>query len=86
MRPDHYIKLKSLFQMAVELSRSARSRFVERVCQNDGLLREELLRLLAADEQAGAFLESPALLTVHSVLAASNSRRPSTSRPPPPPS
>ena len=81
LQPERYHKLKSLFQTAVELRRSARSRFVEQACEGDQQLRAQLQRLLVADEQMGAFLESPALLVARRTTEHGMLPRRSTSPP-----
>ncbi|MCA9285541.1 MAG: serine/threonine protein kinase [Phycisphaerales bacterium] len=50
---------KELFLEALALPPSERSAFVEQVCGDDEALRDRLLRLLAAEDQAGAFLAAP---------------------------
>jgi serine/threonine protein kinase len=53
-----------IFDAALDLPQSVRNDFVRRECKGDHELEVEVLRLLAADQQAGSFLERPALTTV----------------------
>ena len=56
--------LRALFDAALEHSGAARDRFVQASCPDDGTLRLELKRLLAAHDRAGSFLDGPALASV----------------------
>jgi len=52
--------LRSIFIQAVEIADVAeRSAFLERVCAHDAVLRQRVLALLHAHQQAGGFLEKP---------------------------
>ncbi|MEM7355487.1 MAG: serine/threonine-protein kinase [Acidobacteriota bacterium] len=51
--------IDELFAEAVELSGSARGRFLDRACANRPALRAEVERMLWADEAAGSFLRRP---------------------------
>jgi serine/threonine protein kinase/tetratricopeptide (TPR) repeat protein len=53
-----------IFDAALDQPERARNDFVRRECKGDQELEAEVLRLLAADQQAGSFLEHPALTTV----------------------
>jgi hypothetical protein len=52
-------RLEALFWAAVNMPPGQREGFVSVQCPDDSDLRRELLRMLAAEEQAGAFLEIP---------------------------
>jgi eukaryotic-like serine/threonine-protein kinase len=52
-------RLKSLFGAALELKPEERAAFLDRECNGDVELRRELEALLAADADAGSFLEAP---------------------------
>src|SRR5262245_29528186 len=52
--------VEELFTAASEQTAAARAEFLDRACCDDSALRQELEALLAADTEAGPFLESPA--------------------------
>lgn len=56
--------VSQLFEAALELPPHGRENFVREACGGDTELESEVLRLLAADEKAGSFLERPALSTL----------------------
>jgi len=58
--PERWKRVGELFEAAVEQEPAARAEFLARAASGDGALAEEVLRLLASDENAGAFLNSPA--------------------------
>ncbi len=53
-----------IFEGALDIPLSARAEFVRKACGDEIELESEVLRLLAADERAGSFLESPVLSTL----------------------
>ncbi len=55
-----------IFDAAIDLPQGARPDFVRRECKGEADLEAEVLRLLAADEHAGSFLERPAVTTISS--------------------
>ena len=59
MRPDadRYQRLRAIFAEGMRMPPSARDAYLEQACADDGALRSELQRLLAAHEEAGMFLE-----------------------------
>src|SRR5262245_37325009 len=59
MTPEQWIRLDALFHEALELQGEARSAHLATVCGDDGHLREEVERLLAAHEREGSFIDSP---------------------------
>ena len=61
MRPERYKHVDELFQSALELPPNRRAVFLDQACSNDPELREEVDALLASDEQAASFIESPAV-------------------------
>jgi serine/threonine protein kinase len=63
-----------IFESATEKPPSVQRDFVRKACEGDAELESEVLKLLAADEKAGSFLESPVI----SILT-----RPSPFDPPP---
>src|SRR5690349_9027826 len=61
MTPERWERVKSLLQIALELPREHRAKFVSQVSGGDSELRLELETLIAAHEQAGSFIDRPAL-------------------------
>ncbi len=60
MKPDRWQRLKGLFTEAQSLAPAERSGFLDRSCGDDRELRSDLESLLAAEQNAGPFLETPA--------------------------
>ena len=50
-------RVREVFDGALDLSREELTRYLDAVCGTDGELREEVLSLIAALGEAGAFLE-----------------------------
>jgi Tol biopolymer transport system component len=61
MKADRWRQVEQLYDAAVELPVVERAKFAEEACAGDEDLRRELLSLLAAEQEAGDFMESPAL-------------------------
>src|SRR5262249_18886425 len=59
MTPERWKRLDALFHDALELQGEARSAHLAKVCGDDGHMREEVERLLAAHEREGSFIDSP---------------------------
>jgi Tol biopolymer transport system component/serine/threonine protein kinase/Tfp pilus assembly protein PilF len=59
MGPERWKKVEEIFNAAVEKSAQERMAFLNEACGEDSELREEVERLLALDEEAGDFIESP---------------------------
>lgn len=60
MKPERYEQIDKVFQAAVELDADRRAAFLDHACGGDAELRREVEALLACDEKARAFIESPA--------------------------
>ncbi len=56
---DRFRRIDTLFGRALEKSPAERDAFLDAVCAGDAELRREVERLLAADDQAGTFLDHP---------------------------
>ncbi len=70
-----WIRRKSLLAQAIELAPEARRDWIQHACAGDSALRAELDALILAHEQAGTFLERPALSSsgaARAVLDAAN--------------
>ena len=61
MQVERWRQIEEIFHSALNVDESRRAAFIEESCSGDEGLRHELERLLAHHEEAGAFLESPAL-------------------------
>ncbi|MDX6577086.1 MAG: eukaryotic-like serine/threonine-protein kinase [Blastocatellia bacterium] len=61
MKPERWQQLDKLFHAALEREPRERSAFIAEACANDISLRQQVEALLAAHEQAGSFIESPAM-------------------------
>jgi serine/threonine protein kinase/Tol biopolymer transport system component len=59
--PQHWQQVKEVFEGALECQGSARTDFLDRVCARDVTLREEVESLLRSYQEAGSFMESPAV-------------------------
>src|SRR6266513_6250666 len=61
MKPERWQQLDELFHAVLERAPEARAAFLDDVCGGDQKLRKEVEALMAANEQAGSFIEKPAL-------------------------
>jgi eukaryotic-like serine/threonine-protein kinase len=61
MKPEHWQQLDQLFHAALERAPEERAAFLEEVCSGDESLRKQVEALLTAHEEAGSFIESPAM-------------------------
>jgi eukaryotic-like serine/threonine-protein kinase len=61
MKAEHWRQLDKLFHLALERNPAERAAFLDQACGKDESLRKQVEALLAAHEEAGSFIESPAL-------------------------
>lgn len=61
MTPESWERVEEIFEDALALTSSKRERFVDHACRDDSVLKLEVASLLASHDQAGSFLEAPAL-------------------------
>jgi serine/threonine protein kinase len=61
MKPERWQQINDLFQSAAERAPEKRAAFLEEACHGDERLRREVESLIACDERAENFIESPAL-------------------------
>ena len=61
MTPERYRQIGDLYHRANELGDDQRQRFLSVACNGDNDLRQNVESLLAASEQAGDFMETPAV-------------------------
>jgi Tol biopolymer transport system component len=64
MTPERWQRVREVFEAVVELPPAARGSYLEESCGDDAALREEVEALMAADDEAGSFLERPAVADV----------------------
>lgn len=57
---EHWRRIKGLFLEALDRSESERAEYLTRACEGNEALRREVEALLASDEAAGSFCETPA--------------------------
>ncbi|HEY3741091.1 MAG TPA: serine/threonine-protein kinase, partial [Bryobacteraceae bacterium] len=60
MSPDRWQQVERVFQSALEHQPEDRDAFLSTACQADQDLRDHVERMLASDQNAGGFLETPA--------------------------
>ncbi len=61
MPPSDWKKIEEIFEQAVELPKAEREDFLVKMCDGNDELRREVEDLLAADEDAVDFIESPVI-------------------------
>jgi hypothetical protein len=59
--PERWQQVEGLFHAALERQPEARQAFLETACGEDTDLRRQVELLLAKEEEAGSFLEAPAV-------------------------
>ncbi len=59
MTPERWQRVRDLFEAALPLEPATRARYVAEAAADDTPLAEEVIRLLASDEKAAAFLSTP---------------------------
>ena len=72
MNPERWQRIEQLYHAALERAANQRSAFLAEASADDDGLRREVEVLLAANEQAGGFLATPALEQEAKELAAEN--------------
>src|ERR1700674_585264 len=74
MEPERWRQVEQLYQSVLALEESKRSAFLDDSCSGDEALRREVLSLLARQEQADMFMETPALEMMAKELAVDQQR------------
>ncbi len=69
MEPERWRQIEKLYHSAAALESHERATFLDRSCSGDAELREEVESLLAHDQQAENFIESPALEVAADLVA-----------------
>ncbi|MFY9572056.1 MAG: protein kinase, partial [Blastocatellia bacterium] len=70
MNPERWQQIETIFQAALARTPSSRSAFLDDACSGDNELRREVESLLAAHEEAGSFIHSPAVEMTAQLMAA----------------
>src|SRR5246127_1799725 len=78
MDSDRWKQIDNLLQAVLERSPSERDAFLRQACGGDGELQREVLSLLAPQEEAGSFLESPAMVVAAEAVAQRQNQNTST--------
>jgi len=74
MEPERWRQVEQLYQSVLALEESKRSSFLDDSCSGDEALRREVLSLLARQEQADMFMETPAMEVMAKELAVDQQR------------
>src|SRR6516164_9261625 len=69
MTPERLHRIRAVYEAAVDTPAAAREAVLERECEGDDELREEVERLLGAREHLPEWLSSPVLGVAHAALA-----------------
>jgi serine/threonine protein kinase len=75
MKPEQWQKINELYYAALEREASERAALLDEACAGDEELRREVESLLAANEQAGSFLISPAIDDAAKMVAEDQAKR-----------
>lgn len=68
MQPDHWQKVKALFEAAFDLAPDKRDSFLADACGGDHQVEQEVRKLLASLDEADTFLEHPAVADATSMF------------------
>ena len=63
MTAERWKEIKEIFACALERQAAERAAYLDTACAGDASLRREVESLLASHQQAGEFIETPALST-----------------------
>jgi serine/threonine protein kinase len=74
LKPERNRQIDKVFQAALAQDPSERAVFLDEACAGDPGLRRDVEALLASDEQAGGFIESPALEIAPELVADDHTR------------
>ncbi|MEJ2111479.1 MAG: serine/threonine-protein kinase, partial [Acidobacteriota bacterium] len=61
MDAERWRKIERIYNIALELEPIERETFLHKACEEDASIREDVLRLLENQKEAGSFMESPAV-------------------------
>ena len=80
MDSERWKQVDNLLQSALELPPEKRDAFLRRACAGDKALEREVRSLLSSQQQAGSFLESPAIeVAARAIALKQNKETPVTS-------
>ena len=68
MTPERWQEIEAVFQDALERPVPERAAFLDHACAGDEDLKQEATTLIAAYDEAGAFIELPAMASDAHVL------------------
>ena len=74
MDPQRFKQVDKLFQLVLERPREERDAFLRLACAGDEALEREVRSLLASQQEAGSFLESPAIEVAAQAVALERSQ------------
>jgi eukaryotic-like serine/threonine-protein kinase len=74
VEPERWRQVEQLYQSVLALEESKRSAFLDDSCSGDEALRREVLSLLAEQERANSFMETPAMEMMAKELAVDQQR------------
>src|SRR5688572_25689617 len=69
MRPERRQQIEEVFQFALDRAPAERAAYLDRACAGDLELRREVESFISSYEQAGSFLERPAIEVDAQLLA-----------------
>jgi serine/threonine protein kinase len=69
MDPERWRRVEQVYQSALKIAADQRTTFLKTECQNDEDLREEVQSLLACEDSAAEFIESPAFDVAAKLMA-----------------
>jgi len=69
VNPERYQQIARLYHAALELQPGERAAFLDQACASDAELRREVASLIASDEEAEDFIETPALEVAAELIA-----------------
>src|SRR5437868_336843 len=69
MKPEHWQRIKTLLQSALEREPGERPAFLAAACAGDESLRKEVESFIISHEQAGGFIEEPAYGVIAEIIA-----------------
>ncbi|MEK6336860.1 MAG: protein kinase [Acidobacteriota bacterium] len=73
MTPERWRKIDEILQAALDLAPEHRSVFLDKACAGDAALRSEVEAFIDSHDQAGSFIESPAVEATARAMADSES-------------
>src|SRR5450432_2654540 len=80
MDSDRWKQIDNLLQAALERPPTGRAEFLRQACAGDEALEREVRSLLSSQQQAGSFLESPAMDVAARALALDQDQSATTTR------